>query len=91
MTHYTGGCQCGAVRYEVECSLDAPIACNCSRLNTPRSSTRLVTNPTGVTSKEGLKTSDEAGAQRLPAKPRTSSAGRCSRRWSSRTSTSAGR
>lgn len=31
MTQYTGGCQCGAVRYEVECSLDAPIACNCSR------------------------------------------------------------
>lgn len=31
MTHHTGGCQCGAVRYEVDCSLDAPIACNCSR------------------------------------------------------------
>lgn len=31
MTHYTGGCQCGAVRYEVECSLDHPLVCNCSR------------------------------------------------------------
>jgi len=31
MTHHTGGCKCGAVRYEVDCTLDAPIACNCSR------------------------------------------------------------
>ena len=31
MTRHTGGCQCGAVRYEVECSLDQPITCNCSR------------------------------------------------------------
>ena len=31
MTRYTGGCQCGAVRYEVECSLDQPVTCNCSR------------------------------------------------------------
>lgn len=31
MTRYTGGCQCGAVRYEVEASLDKPITCNCSR------------------------------------------------------------
>jgi hypothetical protein len=31
MAHYTGGCQCGAVRYEVEASLDQPITCNCSR------------------------------------------------------------
>jgi hypothetical protein len=29
---YTGGCQCGAVRYEVALDLDQPvIACNCSR------------------------------------------------------------
>jgi hypothetical protein len=28
---YTGGCQCGAVRYEAEASLDHLIACNCSR------------------------------------------------------------
>jgi hypothetical protein len=31
MTRYAGGCQCGAVRYEVDCSLDDPVACNCSR------------------------------------------------------------
>lgn len=31
MTRYTGGCQCGAVRFEVDCSLEAPVACNCSR------------------------------------------------------------
>jgi hypothetical protein len=29
---YTGGCQCGAVRYQVALDLDQPvIACNCSR------------------------------------------------------------
>ncbi|MDW6024633.1 GFA family protein [Mesorhizobium sp. BAC0120] len=28
---YTGGCQCGAVRYEVTVDLDHTIACNCSR------------------------------------------------------------
>lgn len=31
MTRYSGGCQCGAVRYEVDCTLDRPISCNCSR------------------------------------------------------------
>ena len=31
MTHYTGGCQCGAVHFEVDCTLDHPIVCNCSR------------------------------------------------------------
>lgn len=31
MTIYTGGCQCGAVRYEVDCTLDQPVTCNCSR------------------------------------------------------------
>lgn len=30
MTQYTGGCHCGAVRFEVEASLDAVITCNCS-------------------------------------------------------------
>lgn len=29
-TKYTGGCHCGAVRYEVETSIDPVIACNCS-------------------------------------------------------------
>lgn len=28
--HYTGGCHCGAVRYEVEADLSQPIVCNCS-------------------------------------------------------------
>lgn len=31
MTQFTGGCQCGAVRYRVEASLDKPVTCNCSR------------------------------------------------------------
>ena len=29
--HYSGGCQCGAVRYEVDLDTDRMIACNCSR------------------------------------------------------------
>lgn len=29
--HYTGSCQCGAVAYEVDVDISAPIACNCSR------------------------------------------------------------
>jgi hypothetical protein len=31
MTTYTGGCQCGAVRYSVEMELEGGITCNCSR------------------------------------------------------------
>lgn len=31
MQHYTGGCQCGAVRFAVDVDLDRTIACNCSR------------------------------------------------------------
>jgi hypothetical protein len=30
MTVWTGGCHCGAVRYEVEAELDQAITCNCS-------------------------------------------------------------
>jgi hypothetical protein len=28
---YTGGCQCGKVRYEVQAEIDKVISCNCSR------------------------------------------------------------
>ena len=28
---YSGGCQCGAVRYEVTVDLDSTMTCNCSR------------------------------------------------------------
>jgi len=28
---YTGGCQCGAVRYEATADLESTITCNCSR------------------------------------------------------------
>jgi hypothetical protein len=31
MTKYTGGCQCGAVKYEVETEIAQVISCNCSR------------------------------------------------------------
>ncbi|MDX2142914.1 MAG: GFA family protein [Rhodospirillaceae bacterium] len=29
--HYHGGCQCGAVSYEVDVDIDQSITCNCSR------------------------------------------------------------
>jgi len=28
---YSGGCQCGAVRYEVSADIEEVVACNCSR------------------------------------------------------------
>ncbi len=30
MTTHTGGCHCGAVRYEMECDIDGGLECNCS-------------------------------------------------------------
>ncbi|MBX2805796.1 MAG: GFA family protein [Hyphomicrobiales bacterium] len=31
MTRYTGGCQCGAVKYDVELDIKQVVSCNCSR------------------------------------------------------------
>ncbi len=31
MAHYSGGCQCGKVRYEVDVDLGQTVSCNCSR------------------------------------------------------------
>jgi hypothetical protein len=31
VARYSGGCQCGKVRYEVEADLSTTFACNCSR------------------------------------------------------------
>lgn len=30
---YSGGCQCGAIRYDVEADIGEVVACNCSRCN----------------------------------------------------------
>ncbi|MBG1233455.1 GFA family protein [Aestuariivirga litoralis] len=29
--HYQGGCQCGAVHYQVDVDIDKTVTCNCSR------------------------------------------------------------
>jgi hypothetical protein len=55
--HYTGGCQCGAVTYEVDADLDNTITCNCSRCQklgsvlafAPRASFRLKSGENAVT------------------------------------------
>lgn len=31
VAHYEGGCQCGAVHYEVDADLENTLTCNCSR------------------------------------------------------------
>lgn len=55
--HYRGGCQCGAVAYEVEVDLDNTITCNCSRCQklgfvlafTPRDSFELKSGANDLT------------------------------------------
>ena len=41
--HHTGGCQCGAVRYEADVDISQPITCNCSRCR--RLGSRLAFTP----------------------------------------------
>lgn len=57
MTTYTGSCQCGAVAFEAELSLDNPAICNCSRCQrlgsvlvfTPRDKFRLLRGEDNLT------------------------------------------
>jgi hypothetical protein len=57
---YTGGCQCGRVRFEVQLELGEVIACNCSRCGrlgsllafAPRSDFRLLTEESALTGYE---------------------------------------
>ncbi len=50
LSQYKGGCQCGAVSYEVDLSLDNTLTCNCSRCQkmgfvlafTPQDNFRLI-------------------------------------------------
>ena len=35
MTHYSGGCHCGAIRFEVDIDTGKPVMCNCSRCAKP--------------------------------------------------------
>lgn len=54
--HYSGGCQCGAVHYEVDVDLDQAVICNCSRCKrmgfvlafTPRDKFRLISGEDAV-------------------------------------------
>lgn len=55
--NYAGGCQCGAVQYEVSVDLENTITCNCSRCQrmgfvlafTPQKSFRLKSGEKGLT------------------------------------------
>lgn len=55
--HYKGGCQCGAVSYEVDVDIDNAITCNCSRCQklgsvlafAPRSSFKLGSGEANLT------------------------------------------
>lgn len=57
MQTYTGGCHCGAVRYEVEADLSSVIECNCSHCSkkgfllsfTPASNFRLLSGQDALT------------------------------------------
>ena len=54
---YTGSCQCGAVRYEVDADLDNTLSCNCSRCGrlgsilafSPKDAFRLVSGEENMT------------------------------------------
>jgi hypothetical protein len=60
MQTYSGGCQCGKVRYEVQLDIGEVIACNCSRCRrlgsllafAPASQFRLVSGDDDLTSYE---------------------------------------
>ncbi|MDP1699658.1 MAG: GFA family protein [Aestuariivirga sp.] len=55
--HYQGGCQCGAVRYEVDTDLEKTMTCNCSRCQrlgsvlsfTPRDKFKLLSGEENLT------------------------------------------
>ena len=55
--HYRGGCQCGAVAYEVDVDVDNSITCNCSRCQklgsvlafAPRTAFKLVSGQDALT------------------------------------------
>ena len=57
MQPYTGGCQCGAVRYQATIDLDTTVSCNCSRCGkigsiftfTPAANFRLIAGDKDMT------------------------------------------